>query len=92
MADRDNINHCVSMHQNLGAQLRKVGGSSIVASDLKWEDFLHLAEFAYNKNYQTSIKMISFEDLYGIKWHTPLSWSESEDILILGLYALHEME
>jgi len=49
----------------------------------KWEDYLHLLEFAYNNNYQASIKMSLFEALYGRKWHTPLSWSQPEDRLIL---------
>jgi len=32
-----------------------------------WEDYLHLAEFAYNNSYQASIKMAPFEALYGRK-------------------------
>ena len=37
--------------------------------DFKWslEDHLHLAEFSYNNSYQASIKMVSFEALYGKK-------------------------
>jgi hypothetical protein len=31
----------------------------------KWEDYLHLVEFAYNNGYQTSLKMRPFETLYG---------------------------
>ena len=30
-----------------------------------WEDYLHLVEFAYNKNYQARIGMTPFEVLYG---------------------------
>jgi len=33
----------------------------------KCEDYLHLVEFAYNNGYQASLKMISFEALYGRK-------------------------
>lgn len=58
----------------------------------KWEDFLHLIEFSYNNNYQDSIKMSPFEALYGGKCHTPLSWSQLEERLILGLDALQEMK
>ena len=36
--------------------------------------------------------MSPFEEIYGIKCHTPLSWSQPEDKLILGLEALREME
>ena len=51
-----------------------------------------LTEFAYNNSYQASIKMSPFEALYGRKCHTPLSWSQPEDKLILGPEALQEME
>jgi hypothetical protein len=30
----------------------------------KWEDYLHLVEFAYNNGYQTSAKLSPFEILY----------------------------
>jgi hypothetical protein len=33
----------------------------------KWEDCLHLVEFAYNNGYQASLKMSPFEALYGKK-------------------------
>jgi hypothetical protein len=33
----------------------------------KWEDYLHMVEFAYNNVYQASFKMIPFEVLYGRK-------------------------
>jgi hypothetical protein len=33
----------------------------------KWEDYLHLVEFTYNNGYQESLKMLSFEALYGKK-------------------------
>jgi hypothetical protein len=39
----------------------------------KWEDYIHLVEFAYNKGYQISLKMSSFEALYGRKYNTPVS-------------------
>jgi hypothetical protein len=33
----------------------------------KWEDYLHLVEFAYNNGYQASLKMSPFEEIYGKK-------------------------
>ena len=50
----------------------------------KWEEFLHLVEFAYNNNYQASAKMRHFEILYGKKCNTPISWSNHVDRLIIG--------
>jgi hypothetical protein len=39
----------------------------------KWEDYLHLGEFAYNNGYQDSLRMGPFEALYGRKCNTPVS-------------------
>ena len=50
----------------------------------KWEDYLHLVEFAYNNNYQTSAKFSPFEILYGWKCNNPISWSNPVDRLVLG--------
>ncbi|KAA3483999.1 DNA/RNA polymerases superfamily protein [Gossypium australe] len=36
-----------------------------------WERYLHLVEFAYNNNYQSSIQMAPYEALYGRKCRTP---------------------
>ena len=36
--------------------------------------------------------MSLFEALYARKCHTPLSWSQPEDKLMLGPYALQEMD
>eukprot|EP00253_Pinus_taeda_P034398 PITA_34398 len=58
----------------------------------KWEDYLHLVEFAYNNGYHTSLRMSPFEVLYGRKCRTPLSWSDPEEKLMLGLDMLEEME
>jgi hypothetical protein len=37
----------------------------VLNDDLKWDKHLPLAEFSYNNSYQESIKMSSFEALYG---------------------------
>jgi hypothetical protein len=39
-----------------------------------WEEFLPLVEFAFNNNYQSTIKMAPFEFLYGRPCQMPLSW------------------
>jgi hypothetical protein len=58
----------------------------------KWEDYLHLVEFAYNNGYQTSAKLSPFEILYGRKCTTPISWDNLTDRLIVGPEILQEME
>ena len=49
----------------------------------KWEDYLHLVEFAYNNNYQALARFSSFEILYGRKSNTPISWINLVDRLVL---------
>ena len=58
----------------------------------KWEEYLHLAEFAYNNGYQTSSKMSPFEVLYGQKCRTLVTWDSSVDWLMLGPDLLMELE
>ncbi|XP_017648067.1 uncharacterized protein LOC108488293 [Gossypium arboreum] len=41
-----------------------------------WEDYLPLAEFTYNNSYQSSIRVASFEALYGHRFRTPTYWTE----------------
>jgi hypothetical protein len=50
----------------------------------KWEDYIHLVEFAYNNGYQTYLKMIPFETLYGRKCNTLVRWDNSIDRAVVG--------
>jgi hypothetical protein len=45
----------------------------------KWEDYLHLVEFSYNNGYQASLNMSPFEELYGRKCNTLVSWDNRTD-------------
>jgi hypothetical protein len=58
----------------------------------KWDKYLPLVEFSYNKSYQELIKMSPFEALYGRPYHIPLSWSESGERVIFGLDIVTEAE
>jgi hypothetical protein len=49
-----------------------------------WDKCLSLAEFAYNNNYQSSMKMAPFEALYGRRCRTPLNWSQPGERKIFG--------
>ncbi|XP_016752356.1 uncharacterized protein [Gossypium hirsutum] len=57
-----------------------------------WEDFLPLAEFAYNNNFQSSIQMEPYEALYGRKSRAPLCWTELGEHRVLGLELVSETE
>lgn len=43
------------------------------------KDYLHLTEFSYNNNSQTSIGIAPFEILYGRKYRFPLCWDNIGD-------------
>jgi hypothetical protein len=58
----------------------------------RWEEYIHLIEFAYNNGYQESLKMSPFEALYGRKCNTPISWNNQIDRTLIGPELLKEME
>eukprot|EP00253_Pinus_taeda_P019762 PITA_19762 len=64
----------------------------VMQQPAKWEDYLHLVEFAYNNEYHASLQMSPFEVLYGRKCMTSLCWSGLKDKLLLGSNMLEEMK
>ncbi|KAA3480655.1 DNA/RNA polymerase superfamily protein [Gossypium australe] len=58
----------------------------------KWEKYLPLVEFAYNKSFESSIKMAPYEALYGCKCQTPLYWTELTKKQIHGVDLIRETE
>ncbi|KAA3480774.1 DNA/RNA polymerases superfamily protein [Gossypium australe] len=57
-----------------------------------WEEFLPLAEFAYNNSYQASTKMAPYEALYGRKCRSPTCWTELGERQLLGPELVAETE
>ena len=57
-----------------------------------WEDYLPLAEFAYNNCYQASIQMAPYEALYGQRCCSPTCWAELRERQVLGLELVAETE
>lgn len=51
----------------------------VIDHPTRWEDYLHLVEFAYNNAYKTSLGMAPFEYLYGRNYRTPVSWNNLAD-------------
>ena len=64
----------------------------VMQQPTRWEEYLHLVEFAYNNGYHASLWVSPFEVLYGRKCRTPSSWGGPEDRLMLGPEMLEEME
>ncbi|XP_070014868.1 uncharacterized protein [Nicotiana sylvestris] len=62
----------------------------------QWDQFLPLAEFAYNNNYQSSIEMAPFEDLYDWRCRSPIEWFEPGEAKLYGTdlvkYALEKLD
>jgi hypothetical protein len=58
----------------------------------KWEEYLHLVEFAYNNGYQATLKMSPFEALYGRRCKTLVSLENLVNRITLGLEMLKDME
>jgi hypothetical protein len=57
-----------------------------------WDKSLPYAEFSYNNSYQESLKMASFEMLYGRSCQTPLFWNEIGERKVFGPDILQEAE
>ncbi|WP_222185195.1 transposase family protein, partial [Geminicoccus harenae] len=41
-----------------------------------WDEYVKLAEFAYNNSYQATIGMAPFEALYGRRCRSPVCWTD----------------
>ena len=46
----------------------------------QWDQFLPLAEFAYNNSYHSSIEMAPFEALYGRRCRSPIGWFDAFEV------------
>ena len=58
----------------------------------KWEDYLHLVEFAYKNGQKASLGMSLYEYLYGRRCRTPVTWDNLVNRVVLGPKLLKEME
>ena len=58
----------------------------------KWEDYLHLVEFAYNNGKQALLGMSPYEALYGRRCRRPVTWDNLVNRIVLGPELLKEME
>jgi hypothetical protein len=96
---RTNLNFSTAYHPESDGQTERVNRMIedilrmyVMDKPSKWEDYLHLVEFAYNNGYHASLKMSPFEALYGRKCNTPVSWDNPVDMTVVGPELLREME
>jgi hypothetical protein len=94
-----NLNFSTTYHPQTDGQTERVNRiiedmlrMYVMDKPSKWEDYLHLVEFAYNNEYQASLRMSPFEALYGRKCNTPVSWDNPTDRVVLGLEFPKDME
>jgi hypothetical protein len=94
-----NLNFSTTYHPKSNGQTKRVNQviedmlrMYVMDKPSKWEDYLHLVEFAYNNGYQASLKMSPFEALYGRKCNTPVSWDNPVDKAVVGPDLLRETE
>ena len=85
------INMSTTYHPQIDGQIERVNqviedmlSMYVMDQPSKWEDYLHLVEFAYNDGYHSSLKMSPFEAMYGRKCNTPVSWDNPTDRAIFG--------
>ena len=50
----------------------------------KWEDSLHLVEFAYNNGQHASLGMSPYEALNGRRCRTSVTWDNPVNRIVLG--------
>jgi hypothetical protein len=96
---RTNLNFSTAYHPESDGQTERINRviedmlrMYVMDKPSRWEDYLHLVEFAYNNGYHTSLKMSPFEALYGRKCNTPVSWDNPADRVVVGPELLKEME
>jgi hypothetical protein len=94
-----NLNFSTTYHPQIDGKIERVNRiiedvlrMYVMDKPSKWEDYLHLVEFAYNNGYQASLRMSPFEALYGRKCNTPMSWDNPADSVVLGSELLKDMK
>ena len=93
------LNFSTAYHPQTDGQIERVNQvledmlhMYVMDKPTKWEDYLHLVEFAYNNGQQASLGMSLYEALYGRRCRRPVTWDKPVNRVVLGLELLKEME
>nr|GFB76710.1 reverse transcriptase domain-containing protein [Tanacetum cinerariifolium] len=81
------INEVVSRH---GVQVSIISDRDGRFTSHFWQSLQKALEFLYNNSYHRSIKVASFEALYGRQFRSPIYWSEVRDSQLTGPKIIHE--
>ena len=75
------LNFSTTYHPQTDGQIERVNQvledmlcMYVMDKQTKWEDYLHLVEFAYNNGQQASLEMSPYEAFYGRRCRTLLTW------------------
>ena len=86
------LNFSTSYHPQTDGQTKRVNQvledmlhMYVMENSSKWEDYLHLVEFAYNNGQQASLGMSPYEALYGKRCRTPMPWDNLVNRVVIGL-------
>ena len=58
--------------------------SYVIDYEGSWDRHIPLVEFVYNNSFQSSIRMVPYEALYGRKCKTPLYWTKLSKKKVIG--------
>ena len=93
------LNFITVYHPQIDGQIERVNQvledmlrMYVMDKPTKWEDYLHLVEFAYNNGQQASLGMSLYEALYGRRCRTSVTWDNPVNRVVLGPELLKEME
>ena len=94
-----NLNFSTAYHPQTDGKIERVNQvledmihMYVMDKPTKWEDYLHLVEFAYNNGQQASLGMSLCEALYGRRCRTLVTWDNLVNRIVLGPELLKEME
>ena len=93
------LNFSTTYHPQTNGQTKRVNQliedmlrMYVMDQPYKWEDYLYLVKFAYSNRYHASLKMSSFEALYGRKYNTFVSRDKLVEKVVIGPKMLKDME
>ena len=86
-----NLNFNTSYHPHTNGQKERVNQvleymlrMYVMVKPTEWEDYLYLVDFAYNNGQQASMEISPYEDLYGRRCRTPVTWDNIVKRIVLG--------
>ena len=62
--------------------------SCIIDFKYNWDKHFPLLEFTYNTSYHSTISMAPFQDLYGMRFRSPIRLFKVDESSLLGFYLI----